>query len=190
MNQLNDQIFLDVPSFDLGDIRLRQQNEKDAAYIFRLRSNETVNRYLDQYLFTSIERAEEFLRQNLDKFAKKEGLFWVIEDLASGQVIGDFTLWDIDRKDLRAELGHTLHPDFWGKGIMTKVAHTIIPFAFNDLGIHSLKADINPNNDSSRKLLLKLGFKKEAYFRESYHYNNQFLDTEVYGLLQGDYQKI
>lgn len=190
MNQLNDSVFINVPSFELDGIRLRQQNEEDASYIFKLRSNELVNQYLDQDIFTTNERAESFLQQNLEKFSRKEGLFWVIEDSASQQVIGDFTLWDIDRKHLRAELGYTLHPDFWSKGIMTKVAHTIIPFAFDQLGVHSLKADINPNNESSRKLLLKLGFQKEGYFRESYYYNGHFLDTEVYGLLKPDYQKI
>jgi ribosomal-protein-alanine N-acetyltransferase len=34
-----------------------------------------------------------------------------------------------------------------------------------------------------------MGFQKEAYFRENYYYNGDYLDSEIYSLLKTDYQK-
>jgi len=36
--------------------------------------------------------------------------------------------------------------------------------------------------------LLKIGFQKEAYFRENYFYNGAYLDSEIYSLLAKDFK--
>jgi len=34
-----------------------------------------------------------------------------------------------------------------------------------------------------------MGFQKEAYFRENYFYNGEYLDSEIYTLLKSDFEK-
>lgn len=52
---------------------------------------------------------------------------------------------------------------------------------------HRIEANMNPNNILSIKLLEKLGFKKEAYFRENFFYNGKFLDSVIYSMIESDY---
>ncbi|MES2446488.1 MAG: GNAT family protein [Bacteroidota bacterium] len=59
----------------------------------------------------------------------------------------------------------------------------VIHFAFREMKLHSISANINPGNDASRQILLKHGFEKEAYFKEDYYFQGKFLDSEVYGLI-------
>lgn len=106
----------------------------------------------------------------------------------SGKFIGDFAYWKIDNKNSRAEIGYALKPEFWGKGFMKEAMIQIINFGFNDLKLHSIEANINPGNENSRGILTKLGFKKEAYFRENYYFNGEYLDSEIYSLLKIDFQ--
>jgi len=35
-----------------------------------------------------------------------------------------------------------------------------------------------------------LGFKKEAYFRENYYFNGEYLDSEIYSLLKKNFIQI
>lgn len=49
--------------------------------------------------------------------------------------------------------------------------------------LHSIDAIVNPANADSVKLLERNGFVREAYFREDYFWNGQFLDTAVYSKL-------
>ena len=73
---------------------------------------------------------------------------------------------------------------------MKEAIKTLIHFAFHTFNLNSLEANINPKNQNSRSILLKLGFQKEAYFRENYFYNGVFLDSEIYSLLKSDFNFI
>ncbi len=86
-------------------------------------------------------------------------------------------------------VGYTLKPKFWGKGYMSETLSTLIEFGFEKLGVHTFVANINPANSNSRKLLLKMGFQKEGYFRENYYINGKFFDSETYGLLKSDFKR-
>jgi ribosomal-protein-alanine N-acetyltransferase len=70
-----------------------------------------------------------------------------------------------------------------GKGIMQEALSAVLNYGFELLKLHSVEANVNPNNVSSIKLLERNGFVREAYFKENYYYNNQFLDTAIYSLL-------
>jgi ribosomal-protein-alanine N-acetyltransferase len=86
----------------------------------------------------------------------------------------------------RAEIGYSIHPDYWGQGIMTETFKILIEFGFSELKLHSIEANVNPKNVQSIKLLEKIGFKKEAHFRENFLYNGEFLDSLIYCLLESD----
>jgi [ribosomal protein S5]-alanine N-acetyltransferase len=73
---------------------------------------------------------------------------------------------------------------------MTEAMRTIFKFGFDELNLHSLEANINPLNNNSRAVLKKMGFQKEAYFRENYYYNGDYLDSEIYSLLNSDFQAL
>ena len=53
----------------------------------------------------------------------------------------------------------------------------------------SIEAQIDPANDASRVLLLKVGFTQEGYFRENFYDDSrdQFSDTAVFSLLASDF---
>ncbi|WP_324720837.1 GNAT family N-acetyltransferase [Salinimicrobium sp. HB62] len=186
---INEQYFQEFPGLKTKRLFLRQQELKDASFLQRLRSNKEVMRYMDSDEHRDLKTSEAFIHRNLESFQKKNGFFWVITALASEKFMGDIILHRIDRTNARAEIGYTLHPDYWGHGYMTEALRAVINFGFYDLGLHSIEANINPANDTSRALLLKTGFVKEAYFRENYYYNGQFLDSEIYSLLEKDFKR-
>lgn len=64
----------------------------------------------------------------------------------------------------------------------------LIKFGFSDLNLHSFEAEINPKNINSEKVLVKMGFKKEACFKENRYLNGEYLDSEIYSLLEKDFR--
>ena len=98
-------------------------------------------------------------------------------------MIGMAGLWRIMKEHHRAEIGYTLLPELWNKGLMSEVLKKIIHFGFYEINLHSIEANINPENLASKKVLEKAGFKQEAYFRQNYFYNGQFLDSAIYSLI-------
>jgi RimJ/RimL family protein N-acetyltransferase len=59
----------------------------------------------------------------------------------------------------------------------------VVGFAFGDLGLFRVDADVDPRNDSSIRPLERLGFQREGLLRPRYHLNSEVQDSVIYGLL-------
>lgn len=189
MNQkeLNLKVFETFPILESSRLRFEQYNNSHADDLLELRSNQKVMKYMDSDPFENIQIAKDRIETNQKLFEKQEGIVWVIKEKSSNEFVGDFGIWRIDKKNFRGEIGYAMLPKFWGKGYMKETMNTIFDFGFNQIGLHSIMADVNPINDNSKFLLLKMGFQKEAYFRESFYYNGKFLDSVIYCLLKSDF---
>lgn len=56
------------------------------------------------------------------------------------------------------ELGFHLRPQFWRQGLAFEAANAVIRHGFDRFGAEAIFAGHHPENATSRKLLLKLGF--------------------------------
>lgn len=185
---INDIYFENFPRLETSRMILRQLILDDAERIRYLRSHPQVMRFMDSHEHKEIKDSELFIADNLESYRLQNGIFWALSLKDSGKFIGDLALWKLDRKNSRGEIGYTLDPAFWGKGLMKEALITVLDFGFRKLKLHSFEANINPKNEKSKRLLIQLGFVKEAYFRENYYFNGKYLDSEIYSLLEKDFQ--
>jgi [ribosomal protein S5]-alanine N-acetyltransferase len=70
------------------------------------------------------------------------------------------------------ELGYRFKKKHWGKGYATEACQAIIKYAFDRFKINAIYALTDPNNEGSKKVLLKLGFK----FINTFDYEGQIND--------------
>ncbi len=185
---INELYFKDFQILESDRLLLRKLELSDAPEVQLIRSDEKVMMYMDSKRQLTLQDSEHFISENLRMYEEKTGIFWAIIEKSTNRFLGDFALYKIDPKNSRAEIGYTLNPEFWGKRIMMEAMLSIFKFAFKDLSLHSLEANINPENNNSRAILTKMGFQKEAYFRENYYYNGIYLDSEIYSLLKSEFQ--
>jgi ribosomal-protein-alanine N-acetyltransferase len=187
---INDIHFEIFPELESERLIFRAFDLKDALDIQVIRSNDKVMNYMDSEYHKTIKDSENFILKNFDRYKNKSGIFWAIIEKTENKFIGDFAFWNIITENHRAEIGYTLKPDFWSKGYMTEALTRLIEFGFKDLKLHSFEAEINPKNTNSEKALLKVGFKKEAYFKENRYFNGEYLDSEIYSLLEIDFKEL
>ncbi|HSR65892.1 MAG TPA: GNAT family protein, partial [Xanthomonadaceae bacterium] len=67
-------------------------------------------------------------------------------------------------------------------------AALMLGWGFGTLGLHRVEADIDPRNEASRALLLRLGFRSEGRLRERYRVDGEVSDTEYFGLLAPEWR--
>ena len=77
----------------------------------------------------------------------------------------------------------------WSKGIGTTVIDHVVTYAFQQMNLRKIRAEVLATNLSARKLFDKLGFKTEAILREYKYRNGQYLDFHVFGVLRNEWQK-
>ena len=175
--------FTEFPVLETERLLLRQFAIDDAEDFFVMRTHEYVMRYIDKKKMERVEEARDLINLILTAFKNNDGITWVISLKGKNKIIGQIGYWRMDKENHRAEIGYSLHPDFWGKGIMTEAINKIIDYGFNEMKLHSIEAKLNPGNAPSIKLLEKSNFKREGYFKEDYFFDGKFLDTLVYSLV-------
>jgi ribosomal-protein-alanine N-acetyltransferase len=104
-----------------------------------------------------------------------------------GALIGGCTLSNVRRGVTQsASLGYWVGTRFARQGYMTAAAHALAPFVFQTLGLHRLEAACIPDNEPSRGLLLKCGFKEEGRARLYLQINGRWQDHILFALLEQD----
>lgn len=85
------------------------------------------------------------------------GYFKIMND-KTGKFIGVAKIELKEKQSKEAELGYLILPEFWGKGIVGKVAKRLIELARTEKQLDKLYAIIDPKNIPSRKILENNGF--------------------------------
>jgi len=180
-------IFDTFPNLTTERLTLQLHEESDVDDLFILRSDPQVMTYMDKPVATDKSVVLQKIKEIRQDFAEKKGINWTMKLKNSNEVIGYMSLWRIDYTNHRVEIGYALKKEYWKQGLTFEAAKNVIDFAFNKLKAHSVMANINPENKGSESLLLKLGFKQEAYFREDFFFQGEFLDSAIFSLLVSDW---
>lgn len=107
----------------------------------------------------------------------------------TNQMIGTIELYNY-KPFFKAELGYSLHPDFWGKGLVVEAAECLIDWGFRDLNLKRIEVATFVDNHQSQRVCEKLGFKYEGISRNSYmKYDGTVCDKVMYGMTDDDYYK-
>ena len=106
---------------------------------------------------------------------------------ADNTLLGGCTVSNIRRGVCQsASVGYWIGGPYAHSGYMTGAMHLMIPFVFDTLALHRLEAACIPDNEPSRKLLLKLGFQEEGRARRYLQINGEWRDHILFSLLQDD----
>jgi len=177
--------FSPFPEIETGRLLLRRMITHDAKELLFLRSSEDVMKYIDRERTKSVSDAELFIDKIDASLDSNNGIMWGITLKEQPRtLIGNIGYWRLVKEHYRAEIGYMLHPAFWKKGIMKEALLSVIDFGFDEMNLHSIEANINPDNTASAMLLESTGFVKEAYFKEDYFFNGAFHDTIIYSRLK------
>ena len=98
-------------------------------------------------------------------------------------LVGGLTISNIRRRAAQfATLGYWMGEQFAGQGLMSEAVATVLPFFFNELGLHRLQAAFLPHNTPSRRVLEKNGFKEEGYAENYLQIDGKWADHVLFAL--------
>ena len=105
------------------------------------------------------------------------------------QLVGGVTLSNVRRGVCQcASLGYWTGQVHARQGHMTEALVAALNFSFDDLALHRLEAACLPNNDASRGLLVKMGFREEGYAKRYLRINGQWRDHVLFAMLCEDWR--
>lgn len=138
-------------------LRLRRFNADDFTNLQELESDPEVMKFTSLGRALSAEQTASRLKSLIDKEKERAPLgVWALELKENSDFVGWFML--LKTKTEPPELGFMIVRRHWGKGYTTEAGRLLVQLGLKDLGFPALMATTDPANESSKKVLLKLGF--------------------------------
>src|SRR5437868_11110718 len=111
-----------------------------------------------------------FDRERFDQLlidaAKETNEYFLVCRIEDGSILGSLNFSQIFRRGFQnTYLGYQLFAGFTGNGYMTEAVDLGLRFAFLDLGLHRVEANVQPSNKPSIAVLKRNGFAKEGFSR-------------------------
>ena len=178
-----------LPNIEGERVRLRWLTTNDVNSLFSIFSDPKVMRYWSSLPLADVAAAEKLLAEIHSYFEKRNLFQWGVARQTDNRIIGTCTLFHLDPDNRRAEIGYALGSENWGKGYMGDALKLLLNFCFDNLNLHRLEADVDPQNTASIKVLERLGFQREGYLRERWLVGGNVQDSLFYGLLKNEWQQ-
>jgi ribosomal-protein-alanine N-acetyltransferase len=172
-----------LPTLTGRRVRLRWLTAEDIPDLFQVFSHPDVAEYWSSPAMQDPAEAESLLQSIREHFQNQTLLQWGIERQDQQGIVGTCTLAALDSRNRRADLGYALHRDLWGQGLIADTLTTVLGFAFDNLKLHRIEADVDPRNERSIRVLERQGFQREGFLRERWIVDGVVADTALYGLL-------
>lgn len=83
---------------------------------------------------------------------------------------------------INAEIGYWIGEPYWGRGYATDAVRQCLKFAFEELNLLRVYANIYEYNIGSMKVLEKVGFEKEAIIKSSIMKEGKIFDEHLYSI--------
>lgn len=150
--------FTPFPILTTERLILRQLENTDDEDIFSHRSDDRVNKYLEDYRHSSLGQTQAFIERIQQGVLQNKNIFWVITLKNSTKFIGTICIWNILPEEHKAEIGYTLDPKFHNLGYMSEALATVIEYGFQIMKLKTIEAFTHRDNICSIRILTKNKF--------------------------------
>jgi [ribosomal protein S5]-alanine N-acetyltransferase len=178
-----------LPRLAAERLVLRSLDERDLGPVFEIFSDAETMRYWSAPPMADRDEARTLLSRAQAGFAEGRAFRWAVARRADDRLLGTCSLFALDEQNRRAEIGYILGRAHWGQGLMREALAALLDFAFGDLRLHRIEADVDPLNAASIRTLEHLGFAREGLLRERWLVAGRVADSLLMGLLSRDWQR-
>jgi ribosomal-protein-serine acetyltransferase len=169
-------------------VRLADLGMEHAGALFkRIDANRSALRnwlaWVDKH--TSIDDTRAFITRSREQLTSKDGMslgLW-----ADDEIVGVAGLHYIDWNDRATSVGFWLAPDYQGRGLMTRAVFGLMKLAFEEYELVRFEGRAAVDNERSRSLFDRLGFRHEGRLRQAQLLPRGYVDHAVYSVIADEW---
>ncbi len=180
LSEMVRETFKNVPTLESDRIiykRILPENSEDMYEYSKL---EEVTRYLLWTPHVGLSQTEKYIKLLQKKY--DNGSFWDfgLTHREDGKFIGTCGITSVDDDTDTIEIGYVLSPDYWGKGVASEAAKTVMKYCFDTFGAKRICGKFMEGNNGSMRVMTKLGMTLEGIYRRSLYVKGEYKTIHVY----------
>ncbi len=168
-------------------LRLFEEGDIDAFAAYR--SDPEIARYQGWDAPYTREQAAAFVHSQLTVLPGQPGE-WMQVALSlkdAPGLIGDCAFCVLKEDPRQAEIGFTMARAYHGQGYMTEAVHRLLEYLFTDLNLHRVRANCDPQNLASARVLQRAGMRHEGRFIDSLWFKGAYASEDWYAILRSEW---
>lgn len=175
-------------------VRLRPATADDAAVLGTLSNDPEIDRLTGSVSSSWESSAARYtldeLREIYGRWATaSDRIVWAVEDAATGAVVGEVVLNDLDERNLacgfRIWLAGVRDRGFGTEAVRLAVAHAI-----ERVGLHRVELEVYDFNLRARHVYEKVGFVYEGTRRDALRFDGEWVDAHTMSVLAIEWEPI
>ncbi len=186
-----------MPELRTERLLLRPYRPDEAPALAARRSDPEVARYVQWTPPYTVDTASALIGRTLwrGRLGAGEGAMVALE-IADGLVVGDCAVQMQAGDDRQASIGFTLGREHQGKGYATEAVRAVLGELFTCAagglfaaeGLHRVTAICDTENAGSRRVLERVGMRREAHFVQNIFFKGAWGSEYVYAMLAGEWK--
>src|SRR5262245_15913133 len=180
------------PTLQTERLLLRPVTADDAQAVFDYASNPNVTRFTLFETHQTIDDSRWFINDYArSRYSCKEpDPFAIAFRDAPNRMIGALGVHWASQPNGTMELGYAIGEPYWGRGVVVEAAVEVMRFVFTEYAVERLQARVFVGNDSSERVLQKLGFTREGVLRSLIFRRGAWHDLVVHSLLREEWEGV
>lgn len=186
--------FLIKPVLEGKKVTLRPFEEKDWEIMYEILNEPDLKKLTgsvtsdeEAYAAPQPEERERIRQWYMTRNEQNNRIDLAIMDRESDQVIGEVVFNEYEEETDNVNFRVLLSEASCNKGAGTEALSMFIQYGMEELGLHKISLEVYSFNPRAERVYQKVGFKLEGIKREDFLYNQEYIDTKIYGMLQADY---
>jgi len=165
-------------------IFLRALEPEDLEFVYAIENDETIWEVSNTQTPYSRFLIREYLKNAQQDIFEAKQLRLAICKKGIFQPVGLIDLFEFDPRNNRAGIGILIKDsDYRNSGIGTETLDLLIRYAFKNLNLHQLFANIDSENEASLKLFTNFGFQQIGIKKEWNFVNGKYKDELLFQLI-------
>lgn len=166
------------------NIYLRALEPEDLEFVYAIENDESIWEISHTQTPYSRFLIRQYLENAHQDIYEAKQLRLAICLTNSSEAIGLIDLFDFDPQHSRAGIGILIqNSSERNKGIGSEALQLLIEYAFSQLQLHQLYANIGTDNEASLQLFTKFGFQKIGIKKQWNKVNNVYKDEALFQLI-------
>jgi RimJ/RimL family protein N-acetyltransferase len=153
---------VNIPTLAADGFVLRAFREDDVPALTALHSHPEVMRFLSATgePETRPKQAWDYITHHTGHWCLRGYGKWALAEAASDKLIGRVGFYNPPYEWPGLELGWTLAPEVWGRGLATRAARLALDWGFTTLKATEIISAIHPDNTPSQRVADRIGEKR------------------------------